>query len=75
MRVCRSAGYLLTASLFVCLPLRPAAAIEFEDVSDVTGVSATRSETWGASWGDFNGDGWPDVFVNFCVARAGGGGR
>lgn len=38
--------------------------IRFEDVSDTSGVGNVRSETWGASWGDYDGDGRPDVLVN-----------
>ena len=40
------------------------ADITFEDTSASTGVNATRYESWGASWGDFNGDGHPDLFMN-----------
>lgn len=38
------------------------AAITFEDVSILSGVSGSATETWGAAWGDLNGDGYPDVF-------------
>jgi hypothetical protein len=40
-----------------------AAAILFEDVSSQAGVDV-RGESYGASWGDLNGDGYPDVFVS-----------
>ncbi|MEM1231995.1 MAG: VCBS repeat-containing protein, partial [Pseudomonadota bacterium] len=40
------------------------AEIRFDDVSTVSGVDSVRSETWGVSWGDYNGDGFPDLFVN-----------
>ncbi len=40
------------------------AQIQFEDISDSSGVSSVSSETWGASWGDYDGDGRPDIFVN-----------
>jgi hypothetical protein len=35
----------------------------FTDVTDTSGV-AHVSETYGASWGDVNGDGFPDLFVS-----------
>jgi len=38
------------------------AAIEFEDVTRHAGVIGT-GPTFGAAWGDFNGDGWPDLWV------------
>ncbi len=38
-------------------------AIGFTDVTDNSGV-AHASETYGASWGDLNGDGFPDLFVS-----------
>ena len=36
--------------------------IRFEDVSDKAGIAYT-GPTVGASWGDLNGDGFPDLFV------------
>jgi hypothetical protein len=50
------------AALAVAMPLF--AQIQFEDVSGVSGVDQVMTETWGASWGDFDGDGRPDIFVN-----------
>jgi len=42
----------------------PASAeIMFEDVSENAGISYIGS-SWGASWGDFNGDGLPDLWSN-----------
>ncbi len=38
------------------------ADIAFEDRTD-TALGGFLTETWGASWGDFNGDHWPDLFV------------
>ncbi|CAN5297928.1 hypothetical protein BH24PSE2_BH24PSE2_13080 [soil metagenome] len=40
------------------------AQIQFEDVSASSGVDQVSSETWGASAGDYDGDGRPDIFVN-----------
>ena len=38
------------------------AAIVFEDVTRHAGVVGA-GPTFGAAWGDFNGDGWPDLWV------------
>jgi hypothetical protein len=47
----------------LCLAYTPGLAeIRFEDVSDKAGIAYT-GPTVGASWGDFNGDGFPDLFV------------
>ena len=50
----------------VCLVLGSPAngQIQFEDVSEISGIGSVRSETWGASWGDYDGDGRPDVLIN-----------
>ncbi|MEN8130794.1 MAG: CRTAC1 family protein [Pseudomonadota bacterium] len=37
-------------------------SIKFEEVTEQAGISRL-SPTAGASWGDFNGDGWPDLWV------------
>ena len=66
----RSSGLCITvlaaAALLVALTLwSPAAlaAASFQDVSSAAGVEASN-ESYGASWGDLNGDGCPDIFVN-----------
>lgn len=38
------------------------AAIRFEDASQRMGIDHA-GQSYGASWGDFNGDGWPDLWV------------
>jgi hypothetical protein len=39
------------------------AQIEFEEVTQDAGISYIGM-SWGASWGDFNGDGWPDLWTS-----------
>src|SRR4051794_30744875 len=46
------------------------AQIAFEDVSNAAGFGASTSETWGASWGDLNGDGYPDLYSSNHRTRA-----
>jgi hypothetical protein len=37
----------------------------FEDISSEAGLTSFASSTWGASWGDFNNDGYLDIFLSF----------
>jgi hypothetical protein len=37
--------------------------IQFQEVTDAAGLSYSEA-SHGASWGDFNGDGWPDVWTS-----------
>jgi len=46
----------------LCAPLAHA-QISFSDVSAASGITA-KSVSYGASWGDVNGDGHPDMFIN-----------
>jgi len=39
------------------------AQIRFNDVT-TSALGNFRSETWGSAVGDFNGDGWPDIYVS-----------
>jgi hypothetical protein len=60
-----AAGASLTGCLLlVAAPLHAAAPpeIRFEDVSARAGM-VHASMSWGASWGDFNGDGFLDLFI------------
>jgi hypothetical protein len=44
--------------------------IAFHDVSTAAGLGATASESWGASWGDYDGDLYPDLFSSNHRMRA-----
>jgi len=46
----------------LCAPLARA-QITFSDVSAASGITA-KSVSYGASWGDVDGDGHPDMFIN-----------
>ena len=46
---------------FFTIPVH--AMVEFEDVSELAGISY-QGFSWGSAWGDFNGDGWPDLWTS-----------
>jgi len=50
---------------FVAILLNPTnslyARIEFEEVTQQAGITYI-GESWGVAWGDFNGDGFPDIW-------------
>ncbi|QNM86419.1 VCBS repeat-containing protein [Polaribacter pectinis] len=37
----------------------------FDDISSQAGLTSFATSTWGASWGDFNNDGYLDIFLTF----------
>ena len=52
-------------SLLLCLSLIQSStslAISFQEVTTESGISYS-GQSWGAAWGDFNGDGWPDLWT------------
>jgi len=55
--------YALLATASLSMAAAAASAQSFTDVTATSGV-AHFSETYGASWGDFNGDGYLDLFVS-----------
>lgn len=57
---------LFALSALSCLSIlvaSPATAIEFEDVSVAVGIDEFNN-SWGASWGDYDADGDPDLWVS-----------
>jgi hypothetical protein len=53
-------GVLSFLGLYAVTPA--VAEIRFEETTQAAGI-AHSGTTWGASWGDFNNDGWPDLWV------------
>jgi hypothetical protein len=49
--------------------MRAPARVRFEDVSLTTGIGKARGPGLGLVVADFNGDGWPDIFVSNDGAR------
>lgn len=60
-RMTRFAGWV--CSLLMLAQQSSVAAIQFDDVTVGAGFSFS-GETYGASWGEVNGDAWPDLFVS-----------
>jgi hypothetical protein len=61
-----AAGVLLIDAALSCA----SAQITFQDVSAAAGFANTGTETWGASWGDLDGDHYPDLFSSNHRQRA-----
>lgn len=55
------AAALLAICLLCALP-QAQAEISFEETTQAANITHA-GQTYGASWGDFNGDGWPDLWV------------
>ena len=53
----------LIACVLVAAGQQASADIQFTDITAGSGVEYT-GESYGASWGDYNGDGLPDLFVS-----------
>lgn len=59
---CRCAFVVFVLGSIVCVPTDSVGEIRFREVSREVGIEH-RGTSWGASWGDFNGDGRPDLWV------------
>jgi hypothetical protein len=53
---------ILTGALALVVPTAAQSQIYFEEVTDAAGVGQV-SQTYGLAWGDYDGDGWPDLRV------------
>jgi hypothetical protein len=60
----------VAAALLAGMVKSAPAQIAFENVSGVAGFGSSASETWGAAWGDVDGDSYPDVFFSNHRNRA-----
>ncbi|MCP4090463.1 MAG: CRTAC1 family protein [Gammaproteobacteria bacterium] len=54
---------LLVTTILALLAIPIQAEIIFEDASSEAGLPVVGAETWGAAWGDINGDHYPDIFL------------
>ena len=62
---CISDSRLPIACLFIGLtPSTGFAQIAFDEVTTAAGIGVNASESFGASWGNFNGDAFPDLFAD-----------
>lgn len=62
--------FLLGMTLTGLWPPFSNAQIQFEDISEAAGV-LSWGDSFGASWGDYNSDGWPDLWLgNHCETPA-----
>ncbi|MFO1468541.1 MAG: CRTAC1 family protein [Steroidobacteraceae bacterium] len=60
----------MAASVLGLYATSASAQIAFDDVSSAAGFDNTGTETWGVAWGDYDGDGYPDLFNNNHRTRA-----
>ena len=56
-------GWLAWAMLTIAAPTAARGQVLFEEVTSVLGTGHI-GQSWGASWGDLDGDGWPDLYVS-----------
>jgi hypothetical protein len=54
--------FFVSTLVLVCSSNGLASGIQFEEVTDTAGLSYSGT-SWGASWGDSNQDGWPDLYT------------
>ena len=66
----RTGAILLAVLLTDAAVTSASAQIAFEDVSVAAGFANTYTETWGAAWGDLDGDHYPDLFSSNHRMRA-----
>ena len=60
----------LAVVLFDAVATSASAQIAFQDVSVAAGFANSATETWGAAWGDLDGDFYPDLFATNHRMRA-----
>ena len=63
MKLAGLVGLLSLGTVLCLVSITISAETQFEDVSQEAGIDYS-GESWGASWGQLDSDGWPDLFVN-----------
>jgi hypothetical protein len=66
----RAGALFLVALLAEAAVTSASAQIAFTDASAAAGFANTATETWGAAWGDLDGDHYPDLFTSNHRTRA-----
>ena len=64
----RIASLLICLFQLICTPLSSLGEIRFEDSSQRAGI-IKNGPTAASAWGDFNSDGWPDLWVSNHLGR------